>query len=329
MSAKANYFKVGVFILSALTLIVVAIIALSGGKWFRKEQSVETYFDESVHGLDVGSPIQYRGVQIGTVEAIEFVRDVYGRELSPEDLARYGHYVLVRGTVKPLENKITEEQNEKERVGRITKGLRVRLAPQGLTGLLYLEADYLNPDEYPALAVPWKPRALYVPSAPSTVSVLGAALHTIAKDLEKADIHTLANDLDALVVELTKSVKDANLPGLSDQMGKTLTEFQQFAQQGRRIVESPEVNTMIRELSEVSTRLKITADKFPDASVRLDQILRQVDTLLAKKSPDIEETVDNLRGASENLRELTDNAKRYPSQVLLGEPPPRAKSIKR
>lgn len=343
MSAKANYFKIGAFILSALTIIVIAIIVLSGGKWFKKLNYWETYFDESVQGLAVGSPIKYRGVQVGTVEAIEFVADVYGSELSQEDLARYGHYVLVRGAGKPLATNLTEEQKEAEVVSRITKGLRVRLASQGLTGLVYLEADYLNPVEYPALAVPWKPRMAYVPSAPSTISVLGTALHNIAKDLEKADIHTIAKDIDSLALELTKSVKEANIGALSSRAAQVLADLQATTQQVRRSVESHEFKAiipdaastlkgardLIGELLVISKQIKIASDKFPDASTRLERTLRRVDTLLANKSPDIEETVDNLRAASENLRDWTDNAKRYPAQVFLGEPPPKAGSTKR
>lgn len=342
MSAKANYFKIGVFILSALTLGVIAIVVLSKDQWFKHGLYWETYFDESVQGLAVGSPVKYRGVQLGTVESIEFVRDVYGPELSKEDLLRYGRYVLVRGMVTEP-TYLTEEAKELERGGMFTAGLRVRLASQGITGLVYLEADYLDPKEYPALAVPWKPRRAYAPSAPSTVSVLGAALHNIARDLEKADIHKLTGDLDSLVLEVTNVVKEANLQALSSQTGHVLAEFQGIAQQVRRLVESREFNSIITdaahtmagtkdlvaELSQTTKQIKMASDKFPDASARLERTIRRVDTLLANKSQDIEETVENLRVVSENLRELTDHAKRYPAQVFLGEPPPRAGSAKR
>ena len=72
MSVKPNYFKIGTFVLSALIIVVVGIVMLSGGRWSQKTYW-ETYFDESVQGLAVGAPIKYRGVQIGTVERIAFV----------------------------------------------------------------------------------------------------------------------------------------------------------------------------------------------------------------------------------------------------------------
>jgi phospholipid/cholesterol/gamma-HCH transport system substrate-binding protein/paraquat-inducible protein B len=342
MSAKANYFKTGVFILSALTLGVIAIVVLSKGQWFEHVMYWETYFDESVQGLAVGSPIKYRGVQLGTVDAIEFVRDVYGPELGKEDLLRYGRYVLVRGTATPPP-RATDVEEELQRGGMIAAGLRVRLASQGVTGLVYLEADYLDPKESPALEVPWKPRTTYLPSARSTVSVLSTALQNIARDLEKADIHSIARDLDSLVLEVTNSVKEANVQVLSSQTGHVLTEFQGIAQQVRRLVENRDFKSIISdaartvegtkdlvaELSQAAKQIKVASDKFPDTSARLERSVRRIDMLLANKSQDIEETVENLRAVSENLRELTDHAKRYPAQVFLGEPPPRAGSTKR
>ncbi len=51
----------------------------------------------------------------------------------------------------------------------IEKGLRMRLAPQGITGTSYLEIDYVDPPP-PVLPIDWVPENIYIPSAPSTVT---------------------------------------------------------------------------------------------------------------------------------------------------------------
>lgn len=343
MSTNPNYFKVGAFVLSALTVAVVAVVMLSAGKWFEEKVYWESYFDESVQGLAVGTPIKYRGVQVGTVEAISFVGRQYGSDLSKEDLLRYGRYVLVSGSIYHVAPHLTAEEKKAARASNILAGLRVRLASQGVTGVVYLEADYLDPQEYPVMEVPWTPRLEYFPAAPSTVTVLGGALHTIARNLEKADIHKLSSDLDTLVLEVTHLVKDTDLQQVSSQAGQMLVEFKGVAQQARRLMEGPEFKSLISnaagtvegtkqliaDLSQASNQIKSASEKLPEAFTRLEKSTRRVDALLANKSQDIQETVENLRVVSENLRELTDNAKRYPAQVLLGEPPPRAGSTKR
>lgn len=344
MDTKADYFKIGVFILSALTIAVVAIVVLSGGKWFKKNLvHWESYFDESVQGLAVGTPIKYRGVQVGTVDKIDFVGDEYGPELSKEDLLRYGRYVVVSGSATDLAPHLTQEEKHAARLIKITAGLRVRLASPGVTGVVYLDADYLDPTEYPVMDIPWKPRFEYLPSAPSTVTVLGAALQNIAKDLERADIHKITGDLDTLLLDVTKLVKDTHLQQLGSEAGHMLSEFQETARQARRLLESPEFKAMmadsagtvkeakhlIADLSQASKQIMMGSEKVSDTLTRVNTSARRVDTLLSNKSQDVAETLENLRVMSENLREVTDNARRYPAQVLFGGPPPRAGSTKR
>jgi phospholipid/cholesterol/gamma-HCH transport system substrate-binding protein/paraquat-inducible protein B len=343
MSAKVRYFRIGVFITSALAITIIGVVALTGGRWFKKLSSFESYFDESVQGLAVGSPIKYRGVQVGTVESISFVGDVYAHELSKETLSRYGRYVIVSMSATDLAPHLTEKEKEERRENYVTAGLRVRLAQQGLTGLVYIEADYLDPREYPAMEVPWTPRAVYLPSAPSTVTLLGAALHNITRQLEKADIHKVTADLDTLLIEATKSFRDANLALLSNQTSQMLAESQHVAHQIRRLVDGREVNIILSEAaatmegmrdvvtqwSEISRQIKNASDKFPATATRLERSVRQIDMLLGKKTPDIEQTIDSLRVTADNFRELSENAKRYPAQMFLGGPPPRAGSTKR
>ena len=62
------------FILSGVTLAVLAVIILGVGTLFNKKFMMETYFDDSVQGLSVGAPLKDPGVTIGSVEHIGFVK---------------------------------------------------------------------------------------------------------------------------------------------------------------------------------------------------------------------------------------------------------------
>ena len=77
MSQKANYFRLGIFIIAASAILVAIILALGAGTAFKRTVTIETYFDESVQGLDVGSAVKYRGVQIGRVTRIGFTATQY------------------------------------------------------------------------------------------------------------------------------------------------------------------------------------------------------------------------------------------------------------
>ncbi|MCI0481858.1 MAG: MlaD family protein, partial [Candidatus Dadabacteria bacterium] len=90
MSQKPNYFKIGLFVVLALVILAGAIIFFGGGKFFEEKVTVETYFDQSVQGLSVGSSLEFQGVQIGNVSYIGFAFNEYKTNRQ---------YVLVRAEI--------------------------------------------------------------------------------------------------------------------------------------------------------------------------------------------------------------------------------------
>ncbi len=69
-------------------------------------------------------------------------------------------------------------------------------------------------------------------------------------------------------------------------------------------------------------RFSDRAPDLPDSIAPLGKTLHRLNGLLTAEQQNIEETLDNFRQVSENLRDLTDNARSYPSQVIFGAPPP-------
>ncbi len=328
MSAKAHYFKIGVFTVVGILLAVLAVIVLGVGSLFEEKIWVESYFDESVQGLSIGAPLRFRGVTIGSVEHIGFLRNEYNN-LSEEDRFRYGTYILVRVGIKDLFPGRSEEERRTELVRRVENGLRVRLTSQGVTGVVFLEADYYDPKDYPPLDIAWTPKTLYVPSGRSTVTVLGVALNKIAKDLEQAQVHKVTADLDRLILSLTRVADDTDMKQLSAQAGQAMAEVQGALHQARSLLSNPNIQKILSDAAATASELSLASKQLPGTVMRLDSTVRRVDHLIAGKSQDIDEILANLRVVSADLRELMTNAKRYPSQVILGEPPSHAKSGRR
>ena len=98
MSLKANYFKLGLFVIGALVSGVILLIVIGSGRWFQPKLTIESYFNESVQGLDIGSKLKYRGVAIGEVTRIGFTYNKYQQEIP--SLQRY-RYVLVEAQIEP------------------------------------------------------------------------------------------------------------------------------------------------------------------------------------------------------------------------------------
>lgn len=75
MSRKADPALIGAFVLGAIVLSVVTILLVAGDDWFRKHSQHMLYFEGAAHGLQVGAPVVFLGVKVGTVKHIQLGLD--------------------------------------------------------------------------------------------------------------------------------------------------------------------------------------------------------------------------------------------------------------
>ena len=346
MSLKANYFKLGLFVIGAIAAGAVVLVVIGSGRWFQPKLTIETYFNESVQGLDIGSKLKYRGVVIGEVKSIGFTYNWYQQNQPMEQRARY---VLVEAQIQPKllggragAGDLTEQKSANL---EIEKGLRMRLAPQGITGTSYLEIDYVDPVP-PVLAIDWEPGNIYIPSAPSTVTALINSASEIMDRLHKLDIETTLANLNTLLVTTNNRIDAIDTKTISQRTASTLAKIEAALDEFARKKVTDEAAALLGELRESNAELKKTLSspalqKLPDDAAaalarvhailddpnipktlaRLSQTLGRIDRILGGGEADLALTVENLRQITDNLRDLTEDTKRYPANVIFGEPP--------
>ncbi|MEG1480273.1 MAG: MlaD family protein, partial [Kiritimatiellia bacterium] len=81
MKQNKKYFAIGIFVLAGFVLLAIGCILFGGGQMFPQKLYFETYFASSVQGLDVGGPVKFRGVKVGTIESIGFSGSTYGTSI--------------------------------------------------------------------------------------------------------------------------------------------------------------------------------------------------------------------------------------------------------
>src|SRR5262245_39312972 len=140
MDEAKRHFRLGLFVLVTFAVALVVLFLLGGRKLFQPSFTFETYFEESVAGLDIGAPVRFRGVPLGQVSEILTSAATYEKGLP---LERRHEYVVVRAKV----NFSADEARQMERdvPQLIRKGLRVQTQLAGLTGQQYLAIDLLDP----------------------------------------------------------------------------------------------------------------------------------------------------------------------------------------
>jgi phospholipid/cholesterol/gamma-HCH transport system substrate-binding protein len=225
----------------------------------------------------------------------------------------------------------------------VDAGFRFRLASQGITGVLYLESEFLDPERYPPIRIVWTPKTPYIPSAPSTITELGADLRSITRKLEQADIDKIAKNLDTMITSVTRLVNDVQGEQLATEIKRVVGELRGSVEDARRVLGSPDLGKALKDSSAAMADFRRTASdlsytakdmrqamtQLPEITARLNASLRRIDALLAAKGETIEDVLENLRSVSEELNYLTKTVEHYPSQVLFGEPPSHSQAVKR
>jgi ABC-type transporter Mla subunit MlaD len=333
MQAGGVYVRVGLLIVGGVALLVGLIWFLTGSQ-ISHGTLFESYFSESVQGLEVGATVKYRGVTIGRVTDIGLVSAEYGGG-QPLDIERNTYrLVFVRYAVDTAKIGQMPETGE-----AVALGLRARLASQGITGLSYLELDFVDPAHYPAQDVPWQPKATYIPSMPSTLAQVQDAAQQVLAKLNRVDIDTLAMQLNGLLTDLradfgkgdvhqtlteatallrttSEAVRAADLPGLTAEIRQTSAAL-------RDTLQGEQMQKLLANAGVAADRLATAATKLPPLIASVQATAQRAGNGTSDLEQGLIPLLRDMQATAQNLREMTDSLRRYPAQVF-GQPPPRS-----
>ncbi len=342
MSQSANPTLIGAFVLGALLLVVVAMMALGGGFLFRERIELVTDFPGSVQGLNVGAQVQFQGVPIGQVTAISIAylpqdqqfRIPVNYEIWPRNIRILGRAegAVPRSVVRQL-------------VAR--HGLRARLEPLSFVTGQYVIALNLNPGEPPQELIE-REGAIRVPAMPATRDRLEEAFSSIrVGDL----IERVNGVLDALqtvlesvsltdiIVQLEQTLTEVQavfgslhqqLPELFTNTNQLVTHYTALAQQTQTQIASlgPQLEQVLNHINHISQRLDAELPQLTKnarlALTQTEATMRNLGEIAAAGSPtrrQIEELLRETTRAAQSLRTLADYLERHPEALVRGRRP--------
>jgi len=343
MSTKPHYFKIGLFVICAVVMIVAAVVIFGAGMLAQDKMYFETYFDESITGLSVGSPVEFRGVRIGQVEKIGFVGSEYDLDQDSATVSEYEPYVrVVCSAPKAVFPELADEPAGTILKQMIERGLRVRITSNILTGQAYLEANYVDPNRFGILEVPWEPLYSYVPSAPGELTTMKDSIDKILLRLQEIDVEGLAASLENVFASLDAAISDVNVAELSAETSSLLKETrakvaaieaEKISQATQELLVSlnatvadanvPQLSREVRDLL-AETRQKIAALDTESMNEDLGQLLASLDQAVAdadipRLSQEIQQFVAEIRVTNDNLRRLLAGSGELSDQTNLAE----------
>ncbi|MCX7683655.1 MAG: MlaD family protein [Acetobacteraceae bacterium] len=334
--AQGTYFRVGLLILAAVGLGVGFVLFLTANRPGQESFIVETYLRESVTGLDVGAPVRFRGVAVGRVTQIAIANVEY-RDAAFTRLRDEAALILIRFS---LDSRRFGVQATEDNLRRLTQeGLRVRLAIQGVTGVSYLEMDFVDVQRFPPLQVAWRPAHPVLHPMPSTIAQVQTAAQNLMERLEGVPVEALLHDIASLVAELRNQVSpEGGASGLLGDARATLAairgavegagvpeavaELRRVAEELRRLIGSEELRGAVADVGRAAADLRGAIARLPAAIQGVEAAVRSARIATADTSAELAPLLRDLRVAAANLRDVTETLRRSPGQAILGAPPP-------
>ena len=302
MGRKASPALIGAFVLGAIALAVIGITIFGSGKLFKRTTTFVMYFPGSVDGLNVGAPVKFKGVEIGTVTAIRIRLGEY----TTQDV-RIPVFVKIDNARASQEGAQTSDEYVRTLITE--RGLRAQLQPQSLlTGLLFVQLDLL-PDTPIVTVLPPDSPYREIPTVPTTLAEVQQTLMRILAKLENTDVESMLTAArqaleGARDVVTSPDLKrfEAGLPETLAKVDQAVTSFGQLATKldsgaGPLMTQA---NDTLREWKGTATRLNGALD--PESALR-----SQLTTAIAE-----------LTGAARSVRLLADYLERNPSAVVRG-----------
>jgi len=330
MSKQANKTVIGIFVVGAIALVVIAIVVLGSGKFFKKTFKAACYFEGSVGGLNIGAPVVFRGVRIGSVSEVIlrvdptkliFTIPVY-IEIDPHEFEVVG--------ARPRELK---GENLKTLIDR---GLRATLETQSLvTGQMQVGLDF-HPDK-PARFAEFK----YDQTTPE-IPTVPTPLQELAQKIQKLPIEEIFDKLSSTLDSIDKVVKSPEIPEAIRSMNLALGDIRKLAQNADNrigtVASSIEgtVNDYGRlarnadsKIDTLSLGLGDTIKEIQKAVSSIEKTLGEVQSTLAQAkqtlsedstlSYEITETLEEVQRGVRSIRLLADDLKRHPESAIWGK----------
>jgi paraquat-inducible protein B len=320
VSQRANPTLIGAFVVGALILAIAAVLLLGSGDLFVQKPRFVLYFKGSVKGLNVGSPVNFRGVNIGTVTNIQLVMGISEAdiripvtiEINPANFLRSDEMIK------------TMSESSKQRLGElISAGLRAQLQLQSLlTGQLFIQLDF-----YPHTPVELVGEDTYpeIPTIPTPIE-------KITRKLDDFPVDQVMSNITSISEGINKLVNSAELQQAIQSLKETLENT-------NRLVTSPELQASLASLHVTLDNLGMLAQKL-DSQVEplgseLHAMLNETRLAMTQARATLEASqhlvsdqkllyaIDNalaeITGAARSVRELSDFLERQPQSLLRGK----------
>jgi len=313
--------KVGAFVLVSLLIFLGTFMYVNQLSGVRVPY--KTYF-KYAGGADPGSPVRFGGMKVGTITAIrQWREDPTKIEVLLE--VRRGtpvnaDSVAMLTALSPLGDKYLEITTGSNQALRIPPGATIPSTESVSLDDLAKQARALIPTVQSTLENVQKDidqltgsarivlanvQSMTGPQNQRNLTLLLANARELL-DKESPQIDRVLQDLDRASSQASVTLNQA---------GDALNQVQTAARTANDTFASAH-----RTIDEIRDPMKTDLAELQRTMTNARQLIADLDTIVSANRYDINDTIENFRAASENLRELTASVKQRPWMLMRGKP---------
>ena len=315
MKTRTQKFRLGVFISISSLILIGLVVFFTAQQFFEKSDTYYvSYQDVSVSGLEVGSPVKYLGVKVGTISDIK---------IDPDDV----NSIIVELKLDPTTP--------------VKRDTKANIVARGITGLKTIEirggsnkakpldegkfiesgssvtAEITGKAEIIAEKAERVINNLKKFSSPENMEKFTEAAEEITSFVQRAEL-TMAR-VDTLVIEnrdtLNSTIIEAHQ--ITQRMDKSLAEVE-------RLVRNDTIHRILANTEQFSQTLKQSNLKglindFSELIRQTQVLLNNADSDINQGTKDLKRNLELLKYTLENLNEASRKINSNPS-ILLRKP---------
>ncbi len=276
MATLKTKFSVGLFLITGISVIIVGVVWLGMSNYLEKGRLFVSYFDESVQGLDVDSPVKYRGVHIGRVHSIGVAPD--------------GKLIEV---VLKVESEIKPDGD--------TKNLVAQLKSVGITGLMFLELEQKESDAEAIPSYTFKPQYPVIATRPSQISKIRQGIEDVFNMFRALDAETISEQLTSALKKVNKTIDDAQLAQLVNDVRTTVKSLQ-------RLVDTKQMDRLLMSLEQTSGNFNQMAVNADSGITEIRQTVDRLGQVIDNSGGDIQGVTADLKASATEIKRAMETA---------------------
>lgn len=286
MSKKANPTLIGAFVVGAIALLVIVLLAISGGRLFRDTHKAVAYFEGTVRGLRVGSNVMFRGVPIGRVTGISVVVDTQAVELSIPVVMELDRAMLdFRGDPGGPDDVY-------ERFEKLTeRGLRAQLVVDSLvTGQVIIEFGF-HPETAAVYRAPAGNQLHELPTIPSDLQVVMEKVEDLVGAVEEMPIEDIVARLLSAIDGLDRLLNSEEVASIVGGLDKLINS-----------ADTQELSASLQgTLRNLDTTLADASGLLRNADAQVEPLVSNLESTLAE----VDLTLADARGLLSRIQGMT------------------------